>query len=104
MELDSDTDIMRDVYMTSNQRAAYERLRKDAEQYRWLKYDGDRSNSSYIARPLGVYGLGPRLYTHDALDAEIEHSRTVQRSCATGTAMNGANADVTGLAPEGDKS
>jgi hypothetical protein len=68
-----------------------ERLRKDAERYRWLRNDGDRSNSSYIARPLGVYGLGPRLYTHDALDAEIEHSRTVQRSCTTGTAMNGAN-------------
>ena len=69
-----------------------EALRKDAERYRWLRNDGDRSNSSYIARPLGVYGLGPRLYTHDALDAEIEHSRTVQRSCTTGTAMNGANA------------
>ena len=68
-----------------------EALRKDAERYRWLRNDGDRSNSSYIARPLGVYGLGPRLYTHDALDAEIEHSRTVQRSCTTGTAMNGAN-------------
>lgn len=67
-------------------------LRKDAERYRWLKYDGDRNNSSYIARPLGVHGLGFRLYTHDALDAEIEHSRTVQRSCTTGTAMNGANA------------
>lgn len=71
--------------------AEIEAMAADAERYRWLRNDGDRSNSSYIARPLGVYGLGPRLYTHDALDAEIEHSRTVQRSCTIGTAMNGAN-------------
>lgn len=34
----SDTDRMLDVYMTHEQREAYERLRKDAERYRRLRH------------------------------------------------------------------
>ena len=33
----SDTDLMLDVYMTAAQREAYNRLRRDAERYRWLR-------------------------------------------------------------------
>ena len=35
--MENDTDTMMDVYLTRDQREAYERLRKDAERYRWLR-------------------------------------------------------------------
>ena len=37
MDIGSDQDLMRDVYMTRTQREAYERIAKNAERYLWLR-------------------------------------------------------------------
>lgn len=58
----SDTDLMLDVYMTRDQREAYERLRKDAYRYRWLR---EKSNlvggtGAYIGLACGVWTKGEK--------------------------------------------
>ena len=35
--MDTDVDVMRDVYMTREQRQAFDRLQQDAQRYRWLR-------------------------------------------------------------------
>ena len=42
--MDTDVDVMRDVYMTRAQREAFDRLQKDAERYRWHR----RSNPAAL--------------------------------------------------------
>ena len=62
----SDTDLMLDVYMTRAQREAYERLRKDAERYRWVR---SATTPGYLHFPNGEIPDGLAL---DALDAAID--------------------------------
>lgn len=53
-------DLMRDVYMTREQREAYERICKNAERYLWL-----RNGNAYVPEEQGVTG-------GDELDALID--------------------------------
>ena len=77
----SDTDLMLDVYMTRDQREAYERLRRDAARYRWLRNEsGNDLDAPFVC---GVHGapMGDDGWlTGELLDAAID------------AAMNGANA------------
>lgn len=82
--MENDTDTMMDVYLTRDQREAYERLRKDAERYRWLRDDGDGPGNAIaaaVAEGDNEYGGEYVSWLYgDELDAAID------------AAMNGANA------------
>ena len=72
----SDTDLMLDVYMTREQREAYERLRKDAARFRFLRNDPPTSMCVRINRE----GCAALYTDGETLDEAID------------AAMNGANA------------
>lgn len=81
-----DEDLMRDVYMTSAQREAYKRLRKDAERYRWLR---DR---------MAVEDMPEE---HHAWSTPSEHESAAFDS-AVDARMQGANAALSRPAARGD--
>ena len=75
----SDTDLMLDVYMTRDQREAYERLRRDAARYRWLRAP---ENDDAVEDMISVFDYGDSAslkFDGDELDKAID------------AAMNGAN-------------
>ena len=82
----SDTDLMLDVYMTAAQREAYNRLRKDAERYRWLRTRWGRLDETYHGDSDRIAALnGP---TCDGWDVD-----PISLDSAIDAAMNGANAN-----------
>jgi hypothetical protein len=77
--MENDTDTICDVYLTRNQRAAYDRQRRDAERYRKL-----REHSSLIG---SVRGNGIGLTCGNWVKDEGDK----QKLDAAVDAMNGAN-------------
>ena len=73
-----DVDLMRDVYMTREQRGAYERLRKDAERYRWLRgLDGSCDSAACVNFNIGfdwIEAHGVEL--DEAIDAAMQGANT----------------------------
>ena len=75
--MESDTDVMMDVYLTRDQREAYERLRKDASRYREVKLRFDQTKTSEAERVLAALDISGE--PCDSFDDLID------------AAMNGAN-------------
>ena len=78
--MEKDTDTMMDVYLTRDQREAYERLRQDAARYKWL-----REKSGLVAGTGAYVGLACGTWTKDDKD-----KRELDKSIDE--AMTGANA------------